>query len=75
MLLFLMGVGLFELAVSLLLLSAVGVVVYRITKKALQRMLPQSGRKVKYLSLISAFILSPVLVFGFLAMLFYVLAS
>lgn len=73
MLLFLMGIGLFEVVLLFLLLLGCGLFIFWLTKKILRKTLKgASDRQIKLFSGISAFILSPVLVIGSLAVFIYI---
>jgi hypothetical protein len=73
MLLFLMGVDLPTLVLIFLLLFIFGFLIFWLTKKLLQKVLNDtSDRKIKLLSRVSAFILSPLIVIGSLALFIYV---
>ena len=72
MILFLMGVGFSEFWVILLLLLAIGALIYWLTTKLLRKALKDaSDRKIKLLSGLIAFVLSPVIVIGSLALIIY----
>src|SRR5688572_33219659 len=73
MFLFLMGVGLPDLLVIFLLLFGFGLLIFWLTKKLLRKVLKDaSDRKIRFLSGLSAFILSPIIVVGSLALFIYV---
>ena len=73
MFLFLTGVGVPELVVISLILFAFGLLISWLTKKLLRRVLEDpSDRKIKLLSRLSAFILSPTIVIGSLTLFIYV---
>lgn len=72
MLLFLMGVDLPTIGLLVLLLLVFGRLIFWLVKKLLRRILINSSdRKIKLLSRVSAFILSPVIVIGSLALFIY----
>jgi hypothetical protein len=67
-----MGVGFSEFWVILLLLLAIGAFIYWLTRKLLRKALKDaSDRKIKLLSGLIAFLLSPVIVIGSLALIIY----
>ena len=73
MLLFLMGVDLPTIVLISLLLFVFGLLIFWLTKKLLRKVLKDaSDRKIKLLSRFSAFILSPIIVIGSLALFIYV---
>jgi hypothetical protein len=73
MLLFLMGVDLPTIALLVLLLLVFGRLIFWLTKKLLRKVLKDSSdEKVKLLSRVNAFILSPTIVIGSLALLIYI---
>ena len=72
MLLFLMGVDLPTIGLLVLLLVVFGRLIFWLTKKLLRKVLKDSSdEKVKLLSRVSAFILSPTIVIGSLALYIY----
>ena len=73
MLLFLMGVDLPTIGLIILLLLVFGRIIFWLTKKLLRKVLKDSSdEKVKLLSRVSAFILSPTIVIGSLALFIYI---
>ena len=73
MLLFLMGVDLPTIGLLVLLLLVFGRLIFWLTKKLLRKVLKDSSdEKVKLLSRVSAFILSPTIVIGSLALFIYI---
>ena len=73
MLLFLMGVDLPTIGLLILLLLVFGRLIFWLTKKLLRKVLKDSSdEKIKLLSRVSAFILSPVIVIGSLALFIYI---
>lgn len=73
MLLFLMGVDLPTIGLLVLLLLVFGRIIFWLTKKLLRKVLKDSSdEKVKLLSGVSAFILSPTIVIGSLALFIYI---
>lgn len=73
MLLFLMGVDLPTIGLLVLLLLIFGRLIFWLTKKLLRKVLKDSSEeKIKLLSRVSAFILSPVIVIGSLALFIYI---
>ena len=67
-----MGVGLPELVVISLLLIGFGLLIFWLTKKLLRKVLKDpSDTKIKLLSRLSAFVLSPTIVIGSLALFIY----
>lgn len=67
-----MGVGLSELVIVSILLFGFGLLISWLAKKLLRKIYKDaSDRKIKLLSRLSAFILSPTIVFGFFALLIY----
>ena len=73
MLLFLMGVDLPTIVLISLLLFVFGLLIFWLTKKLLRNVLKDaSDRTIKLLSRFSAFILSPIIVIGSLALFIYV---
>jgi hypothetical protein len=76
MLMFLMGAGLPELAVILLLCILFGWLIYRISRRLLRRaLMGASGKKINVLSLVSAAVLSPATVIASLALLVFLSAE
>jgi hypothetical protein len=74
MLLFLMGVDLPTLVLFLVILFGLGLFIFWLTRKLFRRILKHtSEQKIKLLSRISAFILSPVILVGFQALFIYML--
>jgi hypothetical protein len=68
-----MGVDLPTIGLIVLLLLVFGRLVFWLTKKLLQKVMKDSSEeKVKLLSRVNAFILSPVIVFGSLALFIYI---
>jgi hypothetical protein len=73
MLLFLMGVDLPTIGLLILLLLVFGQLIFWLTKKGLRKVLKDaSDEKVKLLSRVNAFILSPTIVIGSLALFIYI---
>lgn len=73
MLLFLMGVDLPTIGLIVLLLLIFGRLIFWLTKKLLRKTMKDSSEeKIKTLSRVSAFILSPTIVIGALALLIYI---
>ena len=73
MLLFLMGVDLPTIVLISLLLFVFGLLIFWLTKKLLRNVLKDaSDRTIKLLSRFSAFISSPIIVIGSLALFIYV---
>ena len=73
MLLFLMGVDLPTIGLLVLLLLVFGRLIFWLTKKLLRKVLKDSSdEKVRLLSRVSAFILSPTIVIGSLALFIYI---
>jgi len=73
MFLFLMGVDLPTIGLLVLLLLVFGRLIFWLTKKLLRKVLKDSSdEKVKLLSRMSAFILSPTIVIGSLALFIYI---
>ena len=73
MLLFLMGVDLPTIGLIVLLLLVFGRLIFWLTKKLFRKVLKDSSdEKVKLLSRVSAFILSPIIVIGSLALFIYI---
>ena len=73
MLLFLMGTDLATIGIIVLFILVFGRGIYWLSKKILRKTLKDSSdAKVKLLSGVSAFILSPVIVIGSLALIIYV---
>src|SRR6187431_1286725 len=73
MLLFLMGVDLPTIGLIVLFLLVFGRLIFWLTKKLLRKVLKDSSdEKVKLLSRVSAFILSPTIVIGSLALFIYI---
>jgi hypothetical protein len=73
MLLFLMGVDLPTIGLLVLLLLVFGRLIFWLTKKLFRKVLKDSSdEKVKVLSRVSAFILSPTIVIGSLALFIYI---
>lgn len=73
MLLFLMGVDLPTIGLIVLLLLVFGRLIFWLTKKLLRKVLKDSSdEKVKLISRVSAFILSPIIVIGSLALFIYI---
>ena len=68
-----MGVDLPTIGLLVLLLLVFGRLIFWLTKKLLRKVLRDaSDKKVKLLSRVSAFILSPVIVIGSLALFIYI---
>jgi Trk-type K+ transport system membrane component len=73
MLLFLMGVDLPTIGLIVLLLLVFGRLIFWLSKKLFRTILKDSSdEKVKLLSRVSAFILSPIIVIGSLALFIYI---
>ncbi len=73
MLLFLTGVDLPTLGLIVLLFLVFGQLIFWLTKKLLRKVLKDSSdKKIKLLSRVSAFILSPTIVIGSLALFIYI---
>jgi hypothetical protein len=72
MLLYLIGIDLTTLLVINALLIGVGIPIFRLSKRILQKLLSQaSGRTINIVSGIFAFVLSPAIVFGSFALIIY----
>ena len=72
MLLFLISVGLPELVILVFLMSGLGILIYRVTKKMLRtRWKGASDKRIKIIARCNAFILAPVIVIGPLVLFIY----
>lgn len=68
-----MGVDLTTIVLIALLLFVFGQLIFRLTRKLLRKVMKDwPDRKIKLLSRVSAVILSPIIVIGFLALFIYV---